>query len=608
MYPLYWIGCPLIIDNNQYNFYNIFINPGDHNIVNKKLFISLFCVFVYFICFHFSIFSSVNHVENLVVKSTPKTPKNKRLRLTDGLSDKAWKGEKGRNVLKIDLGEVQKFNTVRFKVKKDITFTEIKLKAGQTKENKVEIFKKQDVSASAGEWVSLIGFEVEARFINLTLKKKKPTIYELEIYQSQQDINGDGLDDFIAGAPYYTTDGGVTDLGRAYVFFGGETPNIILEGTGNSNFGSSVNIIGDVNNDSYADFIVGASLDNDTGRAYLYLGASTVTDPFFILDGAQDNSGFGLLCRKLGDINSDGFDDFLVAEPLHDLGSGPDINQGRVYVYFGGNPPDNIPDLLIDGTEDDEELGRFCGGGVGDINGDGFDDFFVGSGHHSGGGNFRGRVSVYFGGSNPDNIPDLVLDGDQDYSQFGDSNSIGLGDINNDGYDDFIVGAPYHDDGGADTINKGKAYIYLGGPIPDGTPDRILTGDQDGANFGISGGTLGDINGDGFDDFGIGADSYSAGGLTLNGRFYVYFGGNDINNLTNTFIDGNADIDVLGYSFANIGDVNQDGLPDFAVSSYFSQSGNGKIDIFLGDPAGFNSTPAASPAENVYCWFGWDID
>ena len=90
---------------------------------------------------------------------------------------------------------------------------------------------------------------------------------------SAGDVNGDGFDDIIIGAPGYST-----NTGRAYIYFGGSNMNVIadvvLTGVAvNYYFGSSVSSAGDVNGDGYSDVIVGAyGYSSNAGRAYIYYG------------------------------------------------------------------------------------------------------------------------------------------------------------------------------------------------------------------------------------------------------------------------------------------------------------------------------------------------
>src|SRR6185436_18950919 len=95
------------------------------------------------------------------------------------------------------------------------------------------------------------------------------------------------------------------------------------------------------------------------------------------------------------------------------------------------------------------------------------------------------------------------------------------GDVNGDGYADVIVGASLYDNGQTD---EGKAFVYLGSAAGlASTPAWSAESDQAFAHFGVSVGTAGDVNGDGYADVIVGADMYD-NGQTNEGRAYVYLG------------------------------------------------------------------------------------
>lgn len=144
--------------------------------------------------------------------------------------------------------------------------------------------------------------------------------------------------------------------------------------------------------------------------------------------------------------------------------------------------------------------------GVGDVNGDGYDDFVVGAP----GGNY---AKLFFGVPTFDTTHYLKLVGEQKGSQFG--ISIAGGDINGDGYSDIVIGAPNCWIGGQFGIaNTGKVYIYFGGKQFDTIPALTLAPGGWYYQFGSSVSVAGDVNGDGYKDIVIGApnDDYDAHG------------------------------------------------------------------------------------------------
>ncbi|GAB5368218.1 hypothetical protein AAMO2058_001300100 [Amorphochlora amoebiformis] len=230
------------------------------------------------------------------------------------------------------------------------------------------------------------------------------------------DVNNDGIDDMMLGAPGHTALGrencgvcglvfGSADIGDVRRIYFDSTPPTTRElriyGGGVQHFaGRSCVVPGDITGDGIPDIVVGAPGTQNGGSAYIIPGGSRLSSvPGGVIDlanvsaygwkipnGKAEINGFGRLVRDVGDIDADGLQDFIIcgekADPLLRT------NAGECYVVFGsrsfsaGLTLDDLAKgpgaLLILGANALDSLGKWAGlGGIGDINYDGYDDFQV---------------------------------------------------------------------------------------------------------------------------------------------------------------------------------------------------------------------------------------
>jgi hypothetical protein len=246
---------------------------------------------------------------------------------------------------------------------------------------------------------------------------------------------------------------------------------------------------------------------------------------------------------------------------------------GRAMLFYGGSAPDSVPDLILHGE------GGLFGAAVscaGDINGDGYDDIAVGAENYN---NNTGRVYLYYGGPSPDNEPDLIFDGVAANNWFGTAIG-GAGDVNHDGFDDLLIGSSGFGN------YTGRTYLYLGSVNPDTVADAVYTGQNTGDQFGESVAGAGDVNGDGYNDFLIGSKAHNSSA----GRIAICFGAASLTSVTMLFVNGSAANDQFGDTVASAGDVNHDGYDDILAGASGAGSSTGSVTLFLGGAA-FDVTP-----------------
>ena len=561
-----------------------------------------------------------------------------------------------------------------------------------------------------------------------------------KVVSNAGDVNGDGFDDLLVGAPYASASGNTkARAGESYVVFGRSSfpLSIDLANLGSAGItifgvdvddrsGFLVSTAGDVNGDGFDDLLVGAfwgaALGNSkpgAGDSYVIFGGESLPATIELASlessnsigitifGAEAGDGSGFSSSNAGDVNGDGFDDFIMGAQSGDGAGNAKVNAGESYLIFGSNFTGAVTHqgVAADETLTGTSLDNIMNGGRGN-------DILVGNGGadvlRGGQGNDILAVSDLsfkriVGGTGSDTLRvdgsgvslnlsavhdnrilgveqiDITGSGDntltltqQEVLNISDESNIlivrrnlgdvvnrgtgwtkgaretvgveffdvylqgrailkiqalplivdlsalaaskgstifgaeasdysgisvsSAGDVNGDGFDDVLVGANKADGGIFSKFGVGGSYVIFGGSSFPATVDLANLGSAGitilGVDFddyaGISVSSVGDVNGDGFDDLLIGAERADAAGNAKanSGEAYLVFGGASLpstidlaslGQLGITIFGAGAD-DHSGKSVSDAGDVNGDGFADLIIgASLADAAGNAKF-------------------------------
>jgi hypothetical protein len=288
---------------------------------------------------------------------------------------------------------------------------------------------------------------------------------------------------------------------------------------------------------------------------------------------------FGGQVAGIGDVDNDGYDDMAILVPA----------RGHCVVYHGGH---QIREAIVNPLAGTDYIltPQSQVRPAGDIDFDGFDDVLITAPDlYVNGMRAAGAVFVFYGSpSGLSERPDQVILGTEKDMRLG-SDVDSVGDINKDGYSDIIVGADGWKDG------TGLVRLYLGGP--DGLDDHPIwtyEGESPGDRFGHAVTGAGDINGDGWMDFAVGAPFVTAG--EGKGAIYFFYGRANMGDMNpGQTIPGTVPKSYFGLSLRLAGDVNNDGFTDLIISTPEDDSGThlkaGKVELFLGTEHGIDPNP-----------------
>jgi hypothetical protein len=464
---------------------------------------------------------------------------------------------------------------------------------------------------------------------------------------------------------------------------GNGSAGFVLNGAAFAGIGSgwSVSAAGDVNGDGVDDLLIGAPFCCVSGQAYVVFGrgpeaggfpaeyelssllpanGGNGSAGFVLLTNANDAENVGGSVAAAGDVNGDGIDDVMVGDPSGSPGG--HAFAGQSYVVLGRSQPQggqpvfpalfDLSSLLaVNGgngsagfvlhgiageaeTGDPDDIGDQSGstvGEAGDINGDGVDDIFVSAPFANPHGRQEaGQAYVLFGRNQRSGQFPAEIELSSLLAANGGNGSVGFavngaaiddlaggrsaspaGDVNDDGVDDFLASARGADAGGR--VDAGQSYVIFGesaGGFPaeielssllvanggNGSMGFALNGIDSGDGSSRTAGGAGDINGDGVDDMLISSNFADPGGRESAGESYVVFGrkqgsgsfpaefelssllavnGGDGSN--GLLLNGVAADDTSGGSASLAGDVNVDGIDDVIIGALVADPG-GRLD------------------------------
>ncbi len=474
------------------------------------------------------------------------------------------------------------------------------------------------------------------------------------------DLNADGIPDVVVNSPV---------LKKIYVLFGGShltsgsrnlsdlavsPQGLVINGTGPAGRlgrGDTLAVTNDINGDGIVDFAF-----TDSNSVYVIYGGSYLTTQGVIdltklksPQGLKIVTSLGFSPRIItvsaaGDLNNDNIYDIAIGVST-DLPLIP--RRPYTYIVFG-NP--ELTRLNVSDLEDmsspkrlritsSEGIG-FAIRGIGDVDGDGFDDVIMGNpaANRDNPLSFQGQAAILFGNSNLTSLNDnlflenlmpsqrLIINSNGTLLPFGLGIGFGkAGDVNNDGLADFLLSIT---DGRETLLMFGNSQLKGPGQLILETlpvSQRLLiTGGSISLDNTAKDSGIGDINNDGIDDIAIGYPGGYIGGGSRSTRVIVLFGNENLPQLEvvdNRFLsssqglvfdsDGQRTTTIdsfgnptsiifttrAGRSISVVGDVNNDGKNDFIVgaplaSTYRGRAGKAII-IFGSDS--FSQAPTVSP-------------
>ncbi|RLE21451.1 MAG: hypothetical protein DRJ65_16010, partial [Acidobacteria bacterium] len=481
------------------------------------------------------------------------------------------------------------------------------------------------------------------------------------------DLNGDGFADVVATAPNW--DGGQVEEGAVLVFHGGPT-GISSNGSGSiaaaanaiiesdvpyMDWPRRVAVVGDVNGDGYNDLAAGD--DSWTpgnpppphdwwGAVWIFHGSVTGITAGVLADAdafiASDRTGasFGWGLQSAGDVNGDGFADLIASAWLWNDENPGQVSEGAAFVFHGSGAGitatlTNQANAVIEGNAPFLYAGNTVAG-LGDVNGDGYDDVAVGMPFLDHPELNEGGIAILYGGitgiaSNPTqalfDAADALIEANTASMNL--QIVAGAGDVNGDGYGDVIIGnmawgdLPAHNEEGVVVVFEGgpggiesnltTSFVVAADTVIEGNPNP-----HSALGLGQTIVAVGDTNGDGYADVAVGAYNYENGEVG-EGAVFVFHGSPDgipdsrtdpVEEAADVLIEGNMTGLCLEVTAA--GDVNGDGYTDLVARAGFSpaspDTGEGAVLIYHGGAEGLADEPDGQyDSQQTFAHLGFSV-